>query len=169
MTLRRTAAKTIVSVELDEEVVPSSHMSETELAPTGAGQSVTAPGAGLGRRKEAVTRVRLVPSSGKRTVNGRTPEDYFSDKLHQQLVKLPFVLLDIGGCFSVIVRINGSGISGQTGALRFGVSRALSEIDRGTNHLALKGVDFLTRDARATECKKAGPKGVHKASQFPKR
>ena len=70
-------AETIVSAELDEEVVPSSYTSETESAPAGAGQSITAPGAGLGRRKEAVARVRLVPGSGKWTINGRTLEDYF--------------------------------------------------------------------------------------------
>ena len=70
-------AETIVSAELDEEVVPSSYTSETESAPVGAGQSITAPGAGLGRRKEAVARVRLVPGSGKWTINGRTLEDYF--------------------------------------------------------------------------------------------
>ena len=79
-------AETIVSAELDEEVVPSSYTSETESAPAGAGQSITAPGAGLGRRKEAVARVRLVPGSGKWTINGRTLEDYFPNKLHQQLV-----------------------------------------------------------------------------------
>ena len=82
-------AETIVSAELDEEVVPSSYTSETESAPAGAGQSITAPGAGLGRRKEAVARVRLVPGSGKWTINGRTLEDYFPNKLHQQLVKSP--------------------------------------------------------------------------------
>ena len=106
-------AETIVSAELDEEIVPSSYTSETESAPAGAGQSITAPGAGLGRRKEAVARVRLVPGSGKWTINGRTLEDYFPNKLHQQLVKSPFVLLDIDGRFDVIARINGGGISGR--------------------------------------------------------
>ena len=155
-------AETIVSAELDEEVVPSSYTSETESAPAGAGQSITAPGAGLGRRKEAVARVRLVPGSGKWTINGRTLEDYFPNKLHQQLVKSPFVLLDIDG-------INGGGVSGQAGALRLGVSRALNEIDRDANRPALKKAGFLTRDARATERKKAGLKKARKASQFSKR
>ena len=177
-------AETIVSAELDEEVVPSSYTSETESAPVGAGQSITAPGAGLGRRKEpdarvrgaglgrrkeAVARVRLVPGSGKWTINGRTLEDYFPNKLHQQLVKSPFVLLDIDGRFDVIARINGGGISGQAGALRLGVSRALNEIDRDANRPALKKAGFLTRDARATERKKAGLKKARKASQFSKR
>ena len=151
-------AETIVSAELDEEVVPSSYTSETESAPAGAGQSITAPGAGLGRRKEAVARVRLVPGSGKWTINGRTLEDYF-----------PFVLLDMDGRFDVIAHINGGGISGQAGALRLGVSRALNEIDRDANRPALKKAGFLTRDARATERKKAGLKKARKASQFSKR
>ncbi|WP_454930448.1 30S ribosomal protein S9, partial [Actinomyces sp.] len=126
-------------------------------------------GAGLGRRKEAVARVRLVPGSGKWTINGRTLEDYFPNKLHQQLVKSPFVLLDIDGRFDVIARINGGGVSGQAGALRLGVSRALNEIDRDANRPALKKAGFLTRDARATERKKAGLKKARKASQFSKR
>lgn len=75
-------ADTTELVELDEEVTPSSYTSETEVAPAGAGQSITAPGAGLGRRKEAVARVRLVPGTGQWTVNGRTLEDYFPNKLH---------------------------------------------------------------------------------------
>ena len=115
-------AETIVSAELDEEVVPSSYTSETESAPAGAGQSITAPGAGLGRRKEAVARVRLVPGSGKWTINGRTLEDYFPNKLHQQLVKSPFVLLDIDGRFDVIARINGGGVSGRRALISSSVS-----------------------------------------------
>ena len=98
-----------------------------------------------------------------------TLEDYFPNKLHQQLVKSPFVLLDIDGRFDVIARINGGGISGQAGALRLGVSRALNEIDRDANRPALKKAGFLTRDARATERKKAGLKKARKASQFSKR
>ena len=124
---------------------------------------------GTGRRKEAVARVRLVPGSGKWTINGRTLEDYFPNKLHQQLVKSPFVLLDIDGRFDVIARINGGGVSGQAGALRLGVSRALNEIDRDANRPALKKAGFLTRDARATERKKAGLKKARKDSQFSKR
>ena len=162
-------AETIVSAELDEENVPSSYTSETEESAPGRGQSITAPGSGLGRRKEAVARVRLVPGSGKWTINGRTLEDYFPNTLHQQLVKSPFVLLDIDGRFDVIARINGGGVSGQAGALRLGVSRALNEIDRDANRPALKKAGFLTRDARATERKKAGLKKARKASQFSKR
>ncbi|PID98100.1 MAG: 30S ribosomal protein S9, partial [Actinobacteria bacterium] len=142
-------AETTELVELDEETAPSSYTTETESAPTGAGQSITAPGAGLGRRKEAVARVRLIPGSGQWTINGRTLEGYFPNKLHQQLVKSPFVLLDLDGRFDVVARINGGGISGQAGALRLGIARALNEIDREANRPALKKAGFLTRDARA--------------------
>lgn len=162
-------ADTTELVELDEEVTPSSYTTETEVAPSGNGQSITAPGAGLGRRKEAVARVRLVPGSGKWTINGRELDDYFPNKLHQQLVKSPFVLLDLDGRFDVIARINGGGISGQAGALRLGIARALNEIDRDANRPALKKAGFLTRDARAIERKKAGLKKARKASQYSKR
>ena len=163
-------AETTVDIDaLDEENAPSSYTTETEESAPGRGQSITAPGSGLGRRKEAVARVRLVPGTGQWTLNGRSLEDYFPNKLHQQLVKSPFVLLDIDGRFDVIARINGGGISGQAGALRLGVSRALNEIDRDANRPALKKAGFLTRDARATERKKAGLKKARKASQFSKR
>ena len=163
-------AETTVDIDaLDEENAPSSYTTETEESAPGRGQSITAPGSGLGRRKEAVARVRLVPGSGKWTINGRTLEDYFPNKLHQQLVKSPFVLLDIDGRFDVVARIHGGGVSGQAGALRLGVSRALNEIDRDANRPALKKAGFLTRDARATERKKAGLKKARKASQFSKR
>ncbi|QJC22269.1 30S ribosomal protein S9 [Arcanobacterium buesumense] len=160
-------AETTETVELEE--TPSSYTSETEAPKTGQGVSLTAPGAGLGRRKEAVARVRLVPGTGSWKINGRTLEDYFPNKLHQQLVKSPFVLLDIEGRFDVVARINGGGTSGQAGALRLGVARALNEIDRDANRPALKKAGFLARDARAVERKKAGLKKARKASQFSKR
>ena len=162
-------AETIVSAELDEEVVPSSYTSETESAPAGAGQSITAPGAGLGRRKEAVARVRLVPGSGKWTINGRALEDYFPNKLHQQLVRSPFTILDIEGRFDVIARIHGGGVSGQAGALRLGIARALNEIDREANRATLKKAGFLTRDSRIVERKKAGLHKARRAPQYSKR
>ncbi len=155
--------------ELDEDTAPSSYTTETESAPVGAGQSLTAPGAGLGRRKEAIARVRLVPGTGEWTINGRALDEYFPNKLHQQLVKAPFVLLDLEGRFDVIARINGGGISGQAGALRLGIARALNEIDRDANRPALKKAGFLTRDDRAVERKKAGLKKARKAPQYSKR
>ncbi|MFT0762456.1 30S ribosomal protein S9 [Scrofimicrobium sp. R131] len=162
-------AETTEVIELEEENAPSSYTSETPSAPQGAGQSITAPGAGLGRRKEAVARVRLVPGTGQWKINGRTLEDYFPNKLHQQLVRSPFVLLDVDGRFDVIARIGGGGISGQAGALRMGISRALNEIDRDANRATLKKAGFLTRDSRAVERKKAGLKKARKASQYSKR
>lgn len=162
-------ADTTDTLELDEDIAPSSYTSETDSAPAGAGQSITAPGAGLGRRKEAVARVRLVPGTGQWTINGQTLEGYFPNKLHQQLVKSPFVLLDLDGRFDVAARIDGGGISGQAGALRLGISRALNEIDRDANRAALKKAGFLTRDSRSVERKKAGLKKARKAPQYSKR
>ncbi len=161
-------AETVIDTELDEEFT-GSYTTESETAQTGQGASVTAPGAGLGRRKEAVARVRLVPGTGEWKVNGRTLEDYFPNKLHQQLVRSPFTILDLEGRFDVVARIAGGGISGQAGALRLGISRALNEIDREANRATLKKAGFLTRDARAVERKKAGLKKARKASQFSKR
>lgn len=157
------------AAELELEDAPSSYTVSSDAPQTGQGQSLTAPGTGLGRRKEAVARVRLTPGSGEWKINGRTLEDYFPNKLHQQLVKSPFVLLDIDGRFDVVARIDGGGVSGQAGALRLGVARALNEIDREHNRPQLKKAGFLTRDARATERKKAGLKKARKASQFSKR
>ena len=161
-------AKTAVETELDEEFT-GSYTTESETPKTGQGASVTAPGQATGRRKEAVARVRLVPGTGDWKINGRTLDDYFPNKLHQQLVNSPFALLDLEGRFDVIARIDGGGISGQAGALRLGISRALNEIDREANRPALKKAGFLTRDARAVERKKAGLKKARKASQFSKR
>ena len=162
-------AETTEVVELEEVSAPSSYTSETTPTVEGAGKSVIAPGVGLGRRKEAIARVRLVPGTGQWTVNGRALDDYFPNKLHQQLVNDPFTLLGLEGRFDVVARISGGGPSGQAGALRLGVSRALNEIDREANRPALKKAGFLTRDARAVERKKAGLKKARKAPQYSKR
>jgi small subunit ribosomal protein S9 len=162
-------AETTADIELDDENVPSSYTSESEAPATGQGQSLTAPGQALGRRKEAVARVRLIPGTGEWKINGRTLEDYFPNKLHQQLVSSPFALLDIAGRFDVIARIHGGGISGQAGALRLGIARALNEIDHDSNRATLKRAGFLKRDARAVERKKAGLKKARKAPQYSKR
>ncbi|QPK94277.1 30S ribosomal protein S9 [Actinomyces sp. zg-332] len=163
-------AETTVEIdELTEENVPSSYTTETKVASKGKGQTLLAPGQALGRRKQAVARVRLVPGTGEWKLNGRNLEDYFPNKLHQQLVNAPFALLDIEGRFDVIARIHGGGISGQAGALRLGIARALNEIDRDANRPALKKAGFLTRDARAVERKKAGLKKARKAPQYSKR
>jgi small subunit ribosomal protein S9 len=131
--------------------------------------SLTQGGSGTGRRKEAVARVRLVPGTGKITVNDRAFEDYFPNKLHQQLITDPFTVLELQGAYDVIARIDGGGSAGQAGALRLGISRALNEIDQENNRPTLKKAGFLTRDSRVIERKKAGQKKARKASQFSKR
>ena len=156
-----------VTTEVENET-PTEYTSET--APErGKGASNVAPGAGLGRRKEAVARVRLVPGTGTWVINGRTLEDYFPNKVHQQLVNSPLKLIDVEGRFDVIARINGGGISGQAGALRLGIARALNAVDVDANRPALKKAGFLTRDARVVERKKAGLKKARKAPQYSKR
>jgi small subunit ribosomal protein S9 len=151
-----------------EDEIPTTYTTETP-AMSGRGESLTAPGRALGRRKEAVARVRLVPGSGQWIINGRTLENYFPNKLHQQLVRAPFTLLDIDGRFDVLARINGGGPSGQAGALRLGIARALNAIDQEHNRPALKKAGYLTRDSRVTERKKAGLKKARKAPQYSKR
>ncbi|MGH3349292.1 MAG: 30S ribosomal protein S9 [Nocardioides sp.] len=128
-----------------------------------------APAAATGRRKESVARVRIVPGTGEWTINGRTIEDYFPNKLHQQIANEPFAALQLEGRFDVIARIDGGGIAGQAGALRLGVARSLNIVDEETNRPTLKKAGLLTRDARVVERKKAGLKKARKASQFSKR
>ncbi|MEU1277535.1 30S ribosomal protein S9 [Streptomyces sp. NPDC005805] len=127
------------------------------------------PAAGLGRRKNAIARVRIVPGSGKWKINGRTLEDYFPNKVHQQEVNEPFKVLELDNRYDVIARIAGGGVSGQAGALRLGVARALNEADVDNNRGALKKAGFLSRDDRAVERKKAGLKKARKAPQYSKR
>ena len=127
------------------------------------------PAAGTGRRKNAVARVRIVPGSGKWKINGRTLEGYFPNKVHQQEVNEPFKVLELDDRYDIVARISGGGISGQAGALRLGVARALNEADTDNNRGPLKKAGFLTRDARAVERKKAGLKKARKGTQYSKR
>jgi small subunit ribosomal protein S9 len=159
---------TVYSSDIEDDVVPSSYSTSTPGAATGR-KGVTAPGAGTGRRKEAIARVRLIPGSGKWTINGKNLDVYFPNKVHQQLVSEPFRTVGAEGSFDVVARINGGGVSGQAGALRLGVARALNEIDRDANRPALKKAGFLTRDARVIERKKYGLKKARKRSQYSKR
>ena len=162
-------AKTTEEIEaVESEEIPTNYTSESKKLKN-QGQSLTAPGYGTGRRKEAIARVRLVPGTGTWKVNGRTLEEYFPNKVHQQLVNSPFALVDVEGRFDVIARVTGGGTSGQAGAVRLGIARALNQIDAEHNRAALKKAGFLTRDARVVERKKAGLKKARKASQFSKR
>jgi len=131
--------------------------------------AIKAPGGGTGRRKEAVARVRLVPGSGKWVVNGKSLEVYFPNKVHQQLVSEPFRTVGAENGYDVIARIAGGGVSGQAGALRLGVARALNAIDVDANRPSLKKAGFLTRDPRVIERKKYGLKKARKRSQYSKR
>ncbi|MDA8436473.1 MAG: 30S ribosomal protein S9 [Actinomycetales bacterium] len=128
-----------------------------------------APANATGRRKEAIARVRLVPGTGRWTVNGRTLEGYFPNKVHQQLVNEPFKTTEQEGRYDVVARLSGGGTTGQAGALRLGIARALNEIDTEAFRPSLKKAGFLTRDARIKERKKAGLKKARKAPQYSKR
>ncbi|CAN5122385.1 MAG: 30S ribosomal protein S9 [Nocardioides sp.] len=141
----------------------------TPSVDTEARPATIAPAAATGRRKEAVARVRIMPGTGVWTVNGRTLDSYFPNKLHQQVVNEPFAALQLEGRFDVIARIHGGGITGQAGALRLGVARCLNDVDLDSYRATLKKAGLLTRDARVIERKKAGLKKARKASQFSKR
>jgi small subunit ribosomal protein S9 len=153
------------------EEAPESYSTETpaESAPKAPRAVLNVPGAAVGRRKQAIAQVRIKPGNGAFIVNGRSLEDYFPNKLHQQLINDPFKVLDLLGRYDVIAKIKGGGPSGQAGALRLAIARSLNEIDRENNRPALKKAGFLTRDARVIERKKAGLKKARKASQFSKR
>src|ERR1700760_4890813 len=156
----------------EPEDAPSEYTTETPeaaAAPRAAErQVITGHAAGTGRRKEAIARVRIVPGTGQWTINGRTLDAYFPNKGHQQIVSEPFVTLGAEGNFDVLARITGGGVTGQAGALRLGVARALILVDP-ENRPPLKKAGFLTRDARATERKKYGLKKARKAPQYSKR
>ena len=153
------------------EAAPESFTTEStpSAAPTTPRPVLNVSGAAVGRRKQAIARVRVVPGAGSITVNGREFADYFPNKLHQQLITDPFTVLELSGSYDVIARITGGGPSGQAGALRLAIARALNEIDRENNRPTLKKSGFLTRDARVIERKKAGLKKARKAPQFSKR
>lgn len=161
----------MTDIEILDEEVPSQYTTETPGAPAATSQraAVTAPGSATGRRKEAIARVRLIPGTGRWIVNGRELEAYFPNKVHQQLVNEPFVTLGQEGRYDVIARIHGGGVSGQAGALRLGIARALNEIDVDGNRPDLKKAGFLTRDPRVKERKKYGLKKARKAPQYSKR
>jgi small subunit ribosomal protein S9 len=149
----------------DAADAPSSYTSETT---TVRRRSASGSGNATGRRKEAIARVRIVPGTGQFKINGRTIESYFPNKVHQQLVKSPLTILDGTEQFDIVARITGGGISGQAGALRLGIARALLVVD-AENRPTLKKAGFLTRDARVIERKKYGLKKARKAPQYSKR
>ena len=123
----------------------------------------------LGRRKAAVARVYITPGSGNITINGRTLENYFALESLRYIVNQPFEVTGTAGQFDVKVTIVGGGVKGQAEAIRLGISRALSDIDREAYRSALKAAGFLTRDAREVERKKPGQPGARRRFQFSKR
>ncbi|MBQ8528773.1 MAG: 30S ribosomal protein S9 [Clostridia bacterium] len=123
---------------------------------------------GTGRRKKSVARVRLYPGTGAVTVNGRDVSDYFGLETLKYIVNQPFGVTDTVGKFDVVANVQGGGFSGQAGAIRHGVARALLSADENYKPL-LKKAGFLTRDPRMKERKKYGLKGARRAPQFSKR
>jgi small subunit ribosomal protein S9 len=124
---------------------------------------------GTGRRKKAIARVRLIPGgNGTIVINDRTFEDYFPQGTLQYIVKQPLVAVDVEGKYDVFVNVVGGGYTGQAGAIRLGVARALLEAEENSRP-TLKAAGFLTRDPRAKERKKYGLKKARRAPQFSKR
>lgn len=123
---------------------------------------------GTGRRKTSVARVRLIPGEGKIIINGRDINDYFGMEPLKVMVRQPLELTGTMGKFDVIAKVDGGGFSGQVGAIRHGISRALLKVDEGFRPI-LKKAGFLTRDPRMKERKKYGLKGARRAPQFSKR
>ena len=159
----------IEDIVSDEALTSFSTETPADEAPSAPRAVLNVPGAAVGRRKQAIAQVRLIPGGGEFLVNGRNLEEYFPNKLHQQLINDPFKVLDLLGSYNVKAKITGGGPSGQAGALRLAIARALNEIDRENNRPPLKKAGFLSRDARVIERKKAGLKKARKASQFSKR
>ena len=123
---------------------------------------------GTGRRKKSIARVRLYPGTGVVTVNGRSIDEYFGLETLKLIVAQPFGVTETTGKFDVVVTVKGGGLSGQAGAIRHGVARALLAADEA-NKPALKAAGFLTRDPRMKERKKYGLKAARRAPQFSKR
>ena len=124
---------------------------------------------GTGRRKSSIARVRLVPGNGKVTINGRDIDEYFGLDTLKVIVRQPLTSTSTIGKFDVIAKVEGGGFTGQAGAIRHGIARALLEVDSDAYRPALKAAGFLTRDSRMKERKKYGLKAARRAPQFSKR
>ena len=123
---------------------------------------------GTGRRKKSVARVRVYPGNGQITINGKDIDEYFGLETLKLIINQPFGVTGTMGKFDIVANVNGGGISGQAGAIRHGVARALTTADENYRP-ALKAAGFLTRDPRMKERKKYGLKAARRASQFSKR
>ena len=167
-----TAPETVEPAAAPAEAADSTGESDSgeEAAPAARREPVILdrPIQTVGRRKEAVVRVRLLPGSGQFNLDGRTLEAYFPNKVHQQLIKAPLVTVDRVDSFDIHAHLDGGGPSGQAGALRLAIARALILV-QPEDRPALKKAGFLTRDPRSTERKKYGLKKARKAPQYSKR
>lgn len=123
---------------------------------------------GTGKRKDAIARVRIIPGKGEITVNGKTMEEYFPRKVHHILIQTPFSVTGLTDAYDVLAKLEGGGVSGQAGALRHGIAKALLEADESLRP-ALKAAGLLTRDPRMKERRKYGLKKARKKPQFSKR
>jgi len=124
---------------------------------------------GTGRRKSSVARVRLVPGNGKVTINGRDIDEYFGLDTLKVIVRQPLTATSTTDKFDVIAKVEGGGFTGQAGAIRHGIARALLEVDTDAYRATLKAAGYLTRDSRMKERKKYGLKAARRAPQFSKR
>ena len=168
---------TDVTPDIDDADIAAPEGAETvDVVETAAGDDAPArepllldrPIQTVGRRKEAVVRVRLTPGTGKFMLDGRSLEEYFPNKVHQQLIKAPLVLVDRLDSVDIFAHLDGGGPSGQAGALRLAIARALI-IVQPEDRPPLKKAGYLTRDPRAIERKKYGLKKARKAPQYSKR
>jgi small subunit ribosomal protein S9 len=166
-TTETTEAPEVEAPEVDETVTETEAAAPEARAPREP-VIIDRPIQTVGRRKEAVVRVRLVPGTGQFNLDGRTLEAYFPNKVHQQLIKAPLVTVDRVDSFDVYAHLDGGGPSGQAGALRLAIARALILV-QPEDRPALKKAGFLTRDPRAIERKKYGLKKARKAPQYSKR
>jgi len=156
-TVTEEAVEAAEPVEADAETKPAAR-----IIPVGK------PIQTVGRRKQAIVQVRLMPGSGKFKLNGRTLEEYFPNKVHQQLIREPLVTVEKPESFDIFANLKGGGITGQAGALRLAIARALIDVEI-EDRPALKKAGFLTRDPRVKERKKYGLKKARKAPQYSKR
>ncbi|HEY6058429.1 MAG TPA: 30S ribosomal protein S9 [Candidatus Limnocylindrales bacterium] len=124
---------------------------------------------GTGRRKTAIARVRLLPGEGEIVVNGRTLDEHFGNAVNEAELRLPFRVTASEGRFNAMIKVEGGGVTGQAGAIRHGIARALLQVDPEGNRLPLRQAGLLTRDPRMKERKKYGLKRARKAPQYTKR
>jgi small subunit ribosomal protein S9 len=124
---------------------------------------------GTGRRKTAIARVRLLPGEGEMIVNGRTMTEHFGGAVNEAEVRMPFRVTGSEGRWNVMIKVEGGGVTGQAGAIRHGIARALLQLDPETYRLPLRQAGLLTRDPRMKERKKYGLKRARKAPQYTKR